>query len=155
MYKGCEVLVEDVVLKANLILLKMLDFDVILGMDWLSNHRASIDCFPKKIRFEKPGYPKFEFVGDRRILPTCVISALEAKRLLLKGSESYLAHVVNTFMTEVNLENVPVMCEFLDVFLEDLSGLPPDRELEFGIEVFPDSAHISIPPYKMAPIELK
>ena len=81
-FKGCEILVEGVVLKANLILLEMIDFDVILGMDWLSYHRASMNCFTKKIRFEKPGYSKFEFVGDRRILPTCVISTLEAKRLL-------------------------------------------------------------------------
>ena len=62
-----------------------------------------------------------------------MISTLEAKRLLLKGCESYLAHVVNTFMTEVNLENVPMVCEFPDVFPEDLPGLPPDRELEFEI----------------------
>ena len=62
----------------------MSDFDVILVMDWLSNHRASMNCFTKKIRFEKPRYPKFEFDDDRRVLPTCVISALETKRLLLK-----------------------------------------------------------------------
>ena len=68
------------VLKANLIPLEMSDFDVILGMDWLSNHRASMNYFTKKIRFEKPRYPEFEFVGDRRVLPTCVISALKAKR---------------------------------------------------------------------------
>ena len=81
-FKGCEVLVEGVVLKANLIPLEIGDFDVILDMDWLSNHRASMNCFTKRIRFEKPGYPKFEFMGDRRVLPTCVISALEVKRLL-------------------------------------------------------------------------
>ena len=85
MFKGCEVVVEGVVLKANLILLEMTCFDVILGMDWLSNHKASVNCFTKKIRFEKPGYPKFEFDGDRRVLPTCVISALEAKKYFLKG----------------------------------------------------------------------
>ena len=68
-----------------------------------------MNCFTKKIRFEKPGYLKFEFVGDKRILPTCVISALEAKRLLLKGCESYLAHVVDTSVTEIKLENVPVV----------------------------------------------
>ena len=116
MFKGCEVLVECVVLKANLIQSKMLDFDVILGMDWLSNHRASMNCFTKKIQFEKPGYPELEFVGDRRILPTCVIFALKAKRLLLKRCESYLAYVLDTFVTEVNLENVPVAYEFLDFF---------------------------------------
>ena len=66
-----------------------------------------------------------------------------------------MAHVVDTSVTEVKLENVPVVCEFPDVFLEDLLGLPPDRELEFGIEVLPGSAPISIPPYKMGPMELK
>ena len=80
MFKGCEILVEKVVLKANLITLEMSDFDVILRMDWLSNHRASMDYFTNKIVFKKSGYPKLEFEGDRRILPTCVISALEAKR---------------------------------------------------------------------------
>ena len=45
--------------------------------------------------------------------------------------------------------------EFLDVFLKDLSGLPPDRELEFGIELLPGSAPIYIPSYKMTPAELK
>ena len=120
MFKGCEVVVEGMVLKANLILLEMLDFDVILGMDWLPNHRASMNCFTKKIRFKKPGYPEFEFVGDRRVLPTCVISTLEVKRLLLKGCESYLAHVVDISVIEVKLENVLVVCEFLDVFPEDL-----------------------------------
>ena len=111
MYKGSEVLVEGVVLKANLIPLKMLDFYVILGMDWLSNHKVSMNFFTKKIRFEKPGYPKLEFVGDRRILSTCVISTLEAKRLFLKGCESYLTYVVDTFVIKINMENVPVVCD--------------------------------------------
>ena len=48
-FRGCEVIVEGIVLKANLILLEMTDFDVILGMDWLSNHRASMNYFTKKI----------------------------------------------------------------------------------------------------------
>ena len=84
-----------------------------------------------------------------------MISTLKAQRLLLKGCESYLAHVIDTSVIEVKLENVPVVCEFPDVFLEDLSRLPPDRELEFGIEVLPGSAPILIPPYRMAPMELK
>ena len=48
-----------------------------------------------------------------------------------------------------------MVCEFPDVFPKDLPGLPPDRELEFGIEVLPGSAPISIPPYRMAPMDLK
>ena len=50
---------------------------------------------------------------------------------------------------------MPLVCEFPDIFSEDLSGLPLDRELEFGIEVLSSSAPISIPPYRMAPMELK
>ena len=126
-FKGCEILVESVALKANLIPLEMSDFDVILGMDWLFNHRASMDCFTKKIVFKKPRYPKLEFKGDRRILPTCLISALEAKRLLHKGCEAYLTHVIDKSSSEITLDNVLVVCEFL----EDLLGLPPDREFEF------------------------
>ena len=53
-------------------------------MDWLSNHRVSMDYFTKKIRFEKSGYLELEFVGDRRVLPTCGISALKAKNYYIK-----------------------------------------------------------------------
>ena len=151
MTKGYEILVEVVVLKANMIPLDMFDFDVILGMDWLSTHRVSMDCFTKKIIFRKPGYLELEFEGDRRILLTCVILALEAKRLLHKGYEAYLAHVIDKSLSEVTLNNVLVVCEFP----EDLLSLPPDRELEFGIELLPDSAPSSIPLYRMAPVELK
>ena len=84
MFKGFEILVKGVVLKSILISLEMFDFDVILGMDWLSKHRVSMDYFTKKIVFKKSRYPKLEFEGDRRILPTCVISTLEAKRLYTK-----------------------------------------------------------------------
>ena len=154
-FKGCEVLIERVVLKKNLISLEMWNFDIILGMDWLSTHRVSVDCFTKKVVFRKLGFPKLKFEGDRRILPTCVISALEAKRLLHKSCEVYLAHVIDTSTSKVTLENVSVVREFLDVFLKDLPRLPPDRELEFGIDFLLKSAPISIPPYRMALVELK
>ena len=63
--------------------------------------------------------------------------------------------MVDKSTPEVTLENVSVVQEFSYVFLEDLSGLPPDQELEFGIELLSGSAPISIPLYRMAPVELK
>ena len=111
-FKGCEILVECVVLKANLIPLEMYNFDMILGMDWLSIHRALVDCFTKKIVFQKLEYPNLEFEGDRRILPTYVISTLEAKRLLHKRCEAYQAHVVDKSTLKVALDSVPVVREF-------------------------------------------
>ena len=114
-----------------------------------------MDCFTKKIVFKKVGYPKQEFEGDRRILPMCVISALEAKKLLHKGCEAYLAHVIDKSPSEVTLDNVLVVCEFPHVFSKDLLSLPPNRGLEFGIELFLGLASVFIPPYRMAPTELK
>ena len=114
-----------------------------------------MDCFIKKIVLKKPRYLELEFEGDRRILPMCVISAIEAKRLLCKGCETYLAHVIDKSTPEVTLDNVPIVQEFSDVFPEDLLCLPPDRELEFEIELLPGSAPVFIPPYRMVPAELK
>ena len=84
-----------------------------------------------------------------------MILALEAKRLLHKGCEAYLAHVIDKSKPEVFIESVSVVCEFFDLFPDDLLGLPPDRELEFEIELFLGSAPVSIPSYKTTPIELK
>ena len=96
-------------LKANLISLEMYDFDVILGMDWLSTHWASLEYFTKNVVFRKLGFPKLEFVGDHTILPTCVISALQVNRLLHKDCEAYLAHVIDTSTSKMALESVLVV----------------------------------------------
>ena len=63
--------------------------------------------------------------------------------------------MIDKSLSEVTLDNVLVVCEFSDVFPEDLPGLPPNRELEFGIELLPSSAPVSIPPYRTVPAELK
>ena len=110
-----------------------------------------MDYFTNKIVFKKPGYPKLKFEGDRRILLTCVISTLEAKRLIHKGCEAYLAHVIDKSSSKVILDDVPVVREFP----KDLSSLPSDRELEFEIELLPGSTLVSIPLYRMTLTELK
>ncbi|KAA3465929.1 Retrotransposon protein [Gossypium australe] len=72
-----------------------------------------------------------------------------------KRYESYLAFVLNTQESEVKIESVPVACEYPDVFPEELPGLPPVREVEFGIELVLRTTPISIAPYRMGPLELK
>ncbi|KAA3487957.1 DNA/RNA polymerases superfamily protein [Gossypium australe] len=66
-----------------------------------------------------------------------VISVLSTQRYLRKGYEAYLAFVLNTKETDLRIESVPIACEYLDVFLKELSRLPPVREIEFGIELSP------------------
>ena len=83
-----------------------------------------MDCFTKKIVFKKPRYRELEFESDRRILSTCIMSSIKAKRLLCKGCKAYLAHIVDKSTSKITLDNVLVVREFSDVFPEDLSGLP-------------------------------
>ncbi|PKI73054.1 hypothetical protein CRG98_006549, partial [Punica granatum] len=71
------------------------------------------------------------------------------------GCEGYLAHVVATETHSLELSEIPVVCQFPDVFPDDLPGLPPDRDIEFTIELEPGTAPISRAPYRMAPTELK
>ncbi|CAL9006102.1 unnamed protein product [Prunus brigantina] len=154
-FKGCYVQVGDAMLEADLIPLDLVDLDIILGMDWLERHRASVDCFRKEVMFRSPGQPEVVFCGERRVLPSCFISAITAKRLLKKGCVGYLAHIIDTQGITLNLEDVPIVCEFPDVFPDDLPGLPPQRETEFTIELLPGTNPIYQAPYRMAPAELR
>ena len=63
--------------------------------------------------------------------------------------------VRDTTVEKTFISDVPVACEFPDVFPNELPGLSPHREIEFCIDVVSDTAPISMPPYRMAPAELK
>ena len=69
--------------------------------------------------------------------------------------QGYLAVVRNLVADKGAVDRVPVVCEFPDVFPEELPGFPPDREIEFCIDVVSGTDPISMPPYRMAPVELK
>ena len=53
------------------------------------------------------------------------------------------------------VEEVPIVCEYLDVFLEELLGMPPDRDVEFVIDLLPGTRHIAKRPYHMSVDELE
>ncbi|EOX94130.1 DNA/RNA polymerases superfamily protein [Theobroma cacao] len=154
-YESCVVRVKDKDTSVNLVVLDTLDFDVILGMDWLSPCHASVDCYHKLVRFDFPGEPLFSIQGDRSNAPTNLISVISARRLLRQGCIGYLAVVKDSQAKIGDVTQVSVVKEFVDVFPEELPGLPPEREVEFCIDLIPDTRPISIPPYRMAPAELK
>ena len=142
-------LVEDVVMPANLVLLDIVDFDVILGTYWLHYNHANIDCYRKTVTFHRPGLPKVTFVGEHSGVRHGVISAVRAKRLLKKGCQGYLAHVVLNDNTPSSVEDVRVVMHFPDVFPDDLPGLPPDRDVEFTIDLLPGTDTVlKIPAYR-------
>jgi hypothetical protein len=57
-------------------------------------------------------------------------------------------------LIESPVERIPVVCEYPDIFLDELPGMPPDRDIEFAIELQPGTAPISKRPYRMPPAEL-
>ena len=140
---------------ADLVALDMGDFDVVLGMDWLSRHRATLDCYKKEVKFHRPGKFEVKFRGIRRELSSNIIAAMTVQRMLRKVCQGYLAYVVETRKERTMVDEIPVVREFPDVFPDDIAGLPPDREVEFTIDLIPGTEPISIPPYRMAPAELR
>ena len=83
-----------------------------------------------------------------------MVSALRAEKWIRKGCEAYLAFVSQSEEEGLTVDKVRTVKEFQDVFLEELPGLPPNREVEFGIDFLPGTVPVSIAPYRMAPKEL-
>ena len=84
-----------------------------------------------------------------------VILVIQARSFLINGCEAFLALVLDSKRGQVNLEDIPVIKEFLDVFPEELPGLPPEREVDMSIEIVQGTTPIFRAPYRMAPTELK
>ncbi len=84
-----------------------------------------------------------------------MISALRAKCMLQKRCIGFLAYVIDSNAKEENLEDIPIVKEFPDVFPEDLPSLPLDRKIKFSIELVPGIGPLSKAPYRMAPTELR
>lgn len=116
--------VADHKLLANLVPLDIRDFNVILGMDWLSSHHATVDYFWQVVCFQHPGNTEFFYFGECQVLPSYVILAISTRRYLRQGCEAYLAHIVDTRLNSPKVKDIPIACEFPFVFFEELLGLP-------------------------------
>ena len=138
----------------DLVILEMVDFDVILGMTWLSPNFAILDCNAKTVTLAKPETDPLVWEGDYTSTPVRIISFLRAKRMVSKGCLAFLAHLRDDTTQVPSIESVSIVREFLDVFPADLPGMPPDRDI-FCIDLEPGTHPISIPPYRMAPAELR
>ena len=152
---GSRLVIQNKDFPADLIVLGIHDFDIILGMDWLSKHRATLDCYKKEVRLVRPEEPSVIFRGIRRETAPSLINAMTASKMLRKGCQGYLAFIVDRRQEGTRLEDIPIIKQFPDVFPDDISVLPPDREVEFTIDLIPETEPISIPPYRMAPAELR
>ncbi|KAI3680701.1 hypothetical protein L6452_35475 [Arctium lappa] len=154
-YDGSSIVIEGQSFPLRLYPMGMGEFDVIVGMDWLASNDAYIVCNKKLIRIAQPGKEEIVVFGDRRNRNSCLISMIKAKKCLIKGCVGFLAYVLDAKKEKKGLESVPVVSEFPEVFPEDLTTLPPDRQVEFRIDLVPGAVPIARAPYRLAPAEMK
>ncbi|XP_076942318.1 uncharacterized protein LOC143612150 [Bidens hawaiensis] len=129
-------------------------FDVVLGMDWLVMNQACILCSDKTIEIRTPNSKIIRIVGDKEAGKVGIISKIKASRCLGKGCLAFMAFVTKVPEAK-KLEEVPVVSEFKDVFPYELPGIPPDREVEFKIDLVPGTSPIAKSPYRLASTEMK
>jgi hypothetical protein len=110
---------------------------MILVMDWLSKHNGLINCAKKAVRLTSSSGKELEYVAENLVMDKA-------------ASNRIVLHHLDTISTL----DIRTVFEYPDVFLEDLPGIPPDREIEFLIELVPATAPIFKRPYRMAANQL-
>ncbi|XP_073279561.1 uncharacterized protein [Primulina huaijiensis] len=132
------------IIRADLIVLPMPEFDIILGMDWLTLNGATIDFRRRSVSIRPPNGKAFIFEAAQNNQMPHIISCMCAKKLIQKGCQSFLASIVSAPDTDSrSIEDVEEFKDFLDVFPDDVSGIPPEREVEFAIELIHGTVPIS------------
>ena len=119
---------------------------MILGMDYLSRHQVAVDCRIKRVTLRTPNGEEVTFICERSNHLSNVISATTTKTMVRKGCEAYLAYVIDMKKAEPSLSDIPTISDYLDVFLKEFSGLPPQREIKFAIDVVLGATPASITP---------
>ncbi|GJZ98167.1 putative reverse transcriptase domain-containing protein [Tanacetum coccineum] len=132
--KGCTLNLVNHIFEIDLMPIELGMFDVIIGMDWLVKHDAVIVCGEKVVRIPY-GNKTLIVEGDKGVSRLKVISCIKARKYVERGCHLFLAHATENKSKEKQMEYVPVIRDFPEVFPEELPGLPPPRQVEFRIDL--------------------
>ena len=118
-------------------------YDLLIGMDWLEARRVKLDCYNKTFEcMDEEGNPRV-VRGIPKVIFVRQISTMQLKTLCRKGFYLYASHVLEATENETpRLEDFNVLQEFRDVFLDEIPGLTPKRDIDFTIELVPGAAPI-------------
>ncbi|GJS87270.1 reverse transcriptase domain-containing protein [Tanacetum coccineum] len=159
--RGCTLNLQNHLFKIDLLPIELGSFDVIVGMDWMAEHRAEVVCYEKYIRVPY-GNDMLIIQGERSGVKNEsrleVISSIRTQKYIDQGCQVFLIQMMMEEETEIperRIEDVPVVRDFPEVFPEDLPGLPPTRQVEFHIELIPGATPVARAPYRLAPAEMK
>eukprot|EP00253_Pinus_taeda_P019676 PITA_19676 len=141
---------------ADLNVLPLGSYDILIGMDWLERHWSLVDCKTKIIYYRDQHGARKEMQGIKRPVQVRPITATQLAKCIRKGCQIYVIQVgYADFKDKTDtLDSIPVIREFADVFSEEIPGLPPKRNIDFTIELVPSAAPVSRAPYRMSVPEL-
>ena len=149
--RGCELEISGTLLTMDVSILDMSEFDDILGMDWLIAYGMVIDCERRRVTAYTQDGNRMVFQGGRHdILPHTVYESKCQGQLA-----GWLASLTLENEVRPDLDLPRVVCECVDVFPDELPRLPPQRVVDFGIELHPRTTTISMTSHRMAPVELQ
>ena len=149
-YRGCELEISGIILTVDLRVMDMSEFEVILGMDWLTAHRAVIDCDRMRVTAYTPDGTCVVFQGNRYdVSPHTVYDSRWHGQLT-----GWLASLTLEDEVRQDISLPRVISKYKDVFLDELPGLPPPRDIDFRIELHLGTSPISMTPHRIAPVEL-
>nr|GEX98675.1 putative reverse transcriptase domain-containing protein [Tanacetum cinerariifolium] len=152
--KGCTLNLVNHIFEIDLMPIELGTFDVIISMDWLVKHDVVIVCSEKVVRIPY-GSKTLIIKGEKGVSRLKVISCIKPRKYVERGCHLFMAHVMEKKPNEKRLEDVTVIRDFLEVFSEELPGLPPSRQVEFQIDLVPGAALVARAPYRLAPSEMK
>jgi hypothetical protein len=120
------------IFKTTLLILGLEGMDIILGADWMTQHRVVLDVAARALEIRSPiSEDLVLYLPSQDSTQSCAFAMMESP-----------------------MKKIPVVCEYVDVFLDELPGMPPDRDIEFVIELQPGMTPISKRPYRLPPAEL-
>ncbi|XP_071693175.1 uncharacterized protein [Rutidosis leptorrhynchoides] len=140
---GITIDIEGSIFPVTYLVMHIPSVDVVLGMNWLSDHKASIKCDRKIISFPVAGGKRVMACGDRGGFRCPLLLMMKAQKSLAKGCDSFLAYVINVKKEKKVVFVIPVVSEYPEVFPDELPGLPPIREVEYKIELVPGATPVA------------
>ncbi|GJZ37013.1 putative reverse transcriptase domain-containing protein [Tanacetum coccineum] len=159
--RGCTLNLQNHLFKIDILPIELGSFDVIVGMDWMAEHRAKVVCYEKYIRVPY-GNDMLIIQGERSRVKNKsrleVISSIRMQGYIEKGCQVFLVQMMKKEETEASekrIVDVHVVRDFSEVFPKDLPGLPLTRQVEFHIELIPGAAPVARTPYRLALVEMK
>ena len=141
---SCPLSIFDRDFVVDLVCLPLVGLDVVLGMDWLKANYVHINCYDNTVRFSS-------LVEEEQSM---LVSTKQLNEFMKDEALVFLLMATLSVESQAVIANFPVVCDFPEVFPDEIPSAPPEREVEFSVDLVPGTRPISMAPYRMSASEL-